>query len=108
MKQNINLPEYKKIYTDMISRKYPEKFEVCKDLLSKKELDSLDIISISEKLFDNLEGISMLNQRHRSYSKSAILKILDYQKKYGFTNTQLAHHFKLSRNTVAKWKRIFI
>ena len=48
------------------------------------------------------------NQKHRSYSKSDILKILDYQKKNNLNNSQLANHFSLSRNTVAKWKRMFI
>jgi hypothetical protein len=34
--------------------------------------------------------------------------MLDYQKKNKLTNSQLAKHFKLSRNTVTKWKRLFV
>jgi len=47
------------------------------------------------------------NQKLKSYDKNTILQILDYQKKHHLNNTELALHFKLSRNTVAKWKKIF-
>ncbi|HUH25918.1 MAG TPA: helix-turn-helix domain-containing protein [Flavobacterium sp.] len=48
-----------------------------------------------------------MNQKYRSYDKATIIEILNYQKKNGLNNTQLANHFKLSRNTVAKWERLF-
>lgn len=48
-----------------------------------------------------------VNKSHRAYSKEAIYKILEYQKKNCLNNTQLAKHFKLSRNTVTKWKILF-
>lgn len=31
----------------------------------------------------------------------------DYQKNNNLNSSQLANHFKLSRNTMAKWKKMF-
>jgi DNA-binding transcriptional regulator YiaG len=102
-------PDYKRIYSDLISMKYPEKKEICTYLLSKNNLSALDIIEISQILFDTTskENFSF-NQKHRSYDQSAVIKILEYQKKNKLNNSQLAKHFNLSRNTVTKWKNQFL
>lgn len=109
MKENNTAPDYKKIYNDIISLKYPEKKEVCKDLLSKNNLSTLDIIEISRILFNKItkENFSF-NQKHHSYDRSAIIEILEYQKKNRLNNSELARHFNLSRNTVTKWKNRFL
>ncbi|WP_434981069.1 helix-turn-helix domain-containing protein [Daejeonia sp. YH14] len=99
--QEIN---YKRIFIDIISQKFPEKKEICKTIAEKKHLSGVDIIEINEKIFGN----NAQNQRHRSYTKSDILKILDYQKKHHLNNSELSKHFGISRNTITKWKRIFV
>ncbi|MCS4304925.1 helix-turn-helix domain-containing protein [Chryseobacterium sp. BIGb0232] len=100
-----NTPDYKKIYSDIINIKYPEKEEMCRIFLSKENLSVLDVIQINKVLFNtNSSDNTQFNQRHRSYDVSAISHILDYQKKYQLNNSQLAKHFKLSRNTITKWK----
>ncbi|MFP3591147.1 helix-turn-helix domain-containing protein [Chryseobacterium sp. SIMBA_038] len=104
-----NTPDYKRIYSDMITIKYPEKREICDQLLSKANLSTLDIIEISQIIFNkSSKENAEFNQKHRSYSKSTIVKILEYQKKNKLNNSQLARHFKLSRNTVTKWKNKFL
>lgn len=103
MKQN-EQPDYNKIYYDIIMIKFPSRMEDCKRLLSKERLTALDVITIDKILF----GENTENNKHRSYNKKTILKILDYQKKNKLNNSQLAKHFQLSRNTVTKWKKIFI
>lgn len=104
-------PDYKRIYTDLINEKYPERKEEYSSILSKEKLSVLEVITLNKLLF-NHEGedreTSGFNQNHRAYDKEAILQILDYQKKWKYTNAQLASHFNLSRNTVTKWKRKFI
>jgi hypothetical protein len=101
-------PDYRRIYTDIISRKYPHKEEKCKTLLNKKDLSFLDIIKLNSLIFETkTKETKIFNQRHRSYDKFTILEILGYQKKNKFNNTQLANHFKLSRNSIAKWKLFF-
>jgi len=105
--KKIATPDYKTIYEDILQKKYPHKKEECKALLSKENLTVLNIIELNQRIFGKDKDSEQFNQKHRAYSKSDILKILDYQKKHQFTNVQLANHFKLSRNTVAKWKKMF-
>jgi hypothetical protein len=104
--QIINIgPNYKQIYHDFIAAKCPDKREFVKGYLSKESLSLSDVLKINAIIF--LDGISE-SQKFKSYDKQAIIEILDYQKKYRLNNSQLASHFKLSRNTVTKWKRIFL
>lgn len=101
-------PDYTRIYSDIISRKYPEKEEICRPFLIKKNLSSLEIIKLNELIFDKKINDDTKNGKYRSYSRSSIIEILSYQKSRNLNNTELAKHFKLSRNTVAKWKKIFL
>ena len=101
----IKTPNYKRIYSDILKKKYPEKKELCNHIIKKENLSSFDIISLNEKIFG---ANPIQNQKLRSYSKSDIIKFLDYQKKHNLNNSQLVNHFKLSRNTVAKWKKYYI
>lgn len=98
----ISKPDYKRIYSDILSKKYPEKKDECTSLFEKQNFSGLDVIWLNEKIFGSD------SPRHRSYSKSDILIILDYQQKHKLNNSQLAIHFSLSRNTVAKWKKMFL
>lgn len=98
-------PDFKQIYSDIILKKYPHKYDLCEDLLSKNELLALDILMLNTLIF----GTSQKNSgQYRSYKRTDILKILDYQKENKLNNTQLALHFKLSRNTVTKWRKTFL
>lgn len=101
----MNEPNYKRIYTDILKKKFPEKITVCSSILAKEKLSVLDVIKLNNMMF----GCEMdsENQKHRAYDVNTIYEILDYQKKHHLNNVQLSLHFKLSRNTVAKWKKIF-
>ncbi|MDR6922977.1 DNA-binding transcriptional regulator YiaG [Chryseobacterium sp. 2987] len=108
-KMSMQHPDYQCIYTDIISEKFPEKFS---DPLIQKKLQSLfttiDILQLDQLIFGDMEYTSELeNQRLKSYDKNSVLKILEYQKKNKLTNAQTAAHFKMSRNTLAKWKSLF-
>jgi hypothetical protein len=104
----ITMPDYKRIYSDLIAEKFPNR-EECNTILSKKILSELDVITLNNILFkDNTRETMSFNQKHRSYSQETILEILEYQKTNKMNNVQLASHFKLSRNTIAKWKKIFV
>lgn len=101
-------PDYRKIYTDILDKKFPHKKQEFTELLNKPFLSAIEIIELNEKMFGKADGKSEnFNQKYRSYHTSDILRILNYQKKYNLNNTQLANHFKLSRNSVAKWKKMF-
>ncbi|MCQ9638094.1 helix-turn-helix domain-containing protein [Chryseobacterium sp. WG14] len=100
-------PDYNKIYTDILVKKFPHKYEECQSLLQKEILSALDIITLNKKIFGRDISRVRRSQKHRSYSKSDILEMLDYQKKHKFNNSQLARHFYLSRNSVMRWKKMF-
>ncbi|GEN75635.1 helix-turn-helix domain-containing protein [Chryseobacterium hagamense] len=102
-----NVPNYKKIYSDMISMKYPEKALFCQKLLKKNSINIMDVISLNSIINENNSDLFSTNQRLKSYDQPTILKMLDYQKKHALNNIQLAKHFKISRNSVTKWKKMF-
>lgn len=101
--------DYKILYTDIIAKKHPEKMRECDDLLNKENLTVVDILLLNKTIFGkNKPSDFSLNQKFKSYSKQDIVQILDYQKKHTLNNTQLANKFNVSRNTITKWKKIFI
>lgn len=102
-------PNYKQIYTDMITIKHADKLKDCSAVLNKSELSIFDVINLQKKLFGpENNAIGHSNQLLKSYDKPTILKILEYQKKHEMNNAALSRHFMLSRNTVAKWKKLFL
>lgn len=101
-------PHYVKIYRDLVRMKYPQHWEDVKELLEKDELSYFEIERLNKKLFQtNSPNKEQLQQKYKAYDEKTITQILLYQKKNNLNNLQLAKHFKLSRNTVAKWRKIF-
>ena len=102
-----NRPNYKIIFEDIIAKKYPEKEEECRQILNKKELTTFNILELNKRIFGTSIESLLVNQKHKSFNTSDIVEILTYQKKQNLNNQQVSKHFKLSRNTVAKWKKMF-
>ncbi|MFP3594409.1 helix-turn-helix domain-containing protein [Chryseobacterium sp. SIMBA_038] len=100
-----NAPDYKRIYKDVLNKKFPHKIVECQKLLDKKMLSTLDIIKLNTMIFGENKETLEANQKHRSYTDDAIMEILEYQKKNRLNNSQIALHFRISRNSVAKWKK---
>ncbi|SIP92714.1 hypothetical protein [Chryseobacterium sp. RU33C] len=101
-------PNYKKIYKDIIEQKFPHKFEECRSLLDKKPLYAIDIIHLNKIIFGNKDKAGeMFDQMCRSYDKESIIKILKFQNDNKLNNTQIANKYRLSRNTVSKWKKLY-
>ncbi|OVE57714.1 transposase [Chryseobacterium mucoviscidosis] len=101
-------PDYNKIFRDIVEKKFIKRKEELLPLL-QNHLTVLDVIRINKIIFGKGDdNINRLNQKHKSYDKETILKILDYQRKNHYNNVALAKHFNLSRNTIAKWRKIFI
>lgn len=106
--RNHSQPNYKRIYSDIIDQKFPHKKLECEKLLKKKILFAVDIIELNKRIFGAKDqDIKTINQKLRSYNKTDILHILDYQKNNKMNNMQVAAHFGLSRNTMTKWRRMF-
>lgn len=102
-----NLPDYKKIYVDMITMKYPDKMYLCENILRKEQISVLDVIHINNLLESSNEEARRFNQKLKSYDRTTIFEILDYQTRHKLNNSEIARHFKLSRNTITKWRKMF-
>lgn len=103
------IPDYKRIYTDMIQKKYPHKKEECRTILEKNKLTTLDILKLNNIISDVHDCVVCIsNQKHKSYDSETIIKILKYQKKNKITNYQTAVYFNMSRNTITKWKKKYL
>ncbi|MBL1221919.1 helix-turn-helix domain-containing protein [Chryseobacterium sp. L7] len=103
------MADYRLIYTDIIAELFPEKAD---DPKIKNRLDNLnttvDILKMNVLVFGQPEyAVEFKNQRLRSYDEGSVREILSYQNKNKLTNTETANHFKISRNTIAKWKAVF-
>ncbi|UWX59598.1 helix-turn-helix domain-containing protein [Chryseobacterium oranimense] len=102
-------PDYKKIYTDIIEEKFPDKMDNFRIMQKIETINTvIDIIALNRMIFGEQELLmESKNQKLRSYDQRSILNILEYQKKNKLNNTQTANYFRMSRNTLSKWKRIF-
>lgn len=100
--------DYKALYTDLIKKKCPDKMGLCEGILKKEHVSVLDAIKLNDILFpqQTIEN-ERINQKHKSYQEEDIREILSYQKLHNLSNSQIALKFKMSRNTVTRWKRIF-
>ncbi len=96
-------PNYKRIYLDILNEKQSLKNKECSEILSKENMSAIDVLALNKIIFDEKK----INAKYRSYSKDDIIEILNYQKEYNMNNVELSNHFKISRNTIAKWKRIY-
>ncbi|PWN64636.1 transposase [Chryseobacterium oncorhynchi] len=102
-------PDYRQIYTDIIDEVYPEK-KGNMQINNKMECIEtvMDILTLNTLIFGSSEQITESKSRKlRSYDQNSILKILEYQRKNKLNNITTAIHFKISRNTLTKWHRIF-
>lgn len=105
---DVSQPNYRRIYLDILDRNITKNKDECKAILNKNKLTALDVIKLNTLIFGTKDKETIaFNQSHRSYKKSSVLEILHYQKKNGLNNSKTAEHFKVSRNTLAKWKKIF-
>ncbi len=100
------VPNYRIIFKDILQKKYPNKLEEGLKILAKEQITAIDVIQINNFIFN--KTYLKDSQKYRSYTKRDILQILDYQKKNKLNNTQLSKKFNLSRNTIAKWKTLFL
>lgn len=102
-------PDFQKIYSEIIEIYHPEKEMECRFYLNRTDWSSMDVITVNNILFAQKSSKEVLafNQKHRAYDEKTIMKILQYQKQNKLNDTQVSMHFKLSRNTLLKWKRNF-
>lgn len=88
----------------MLRLEYPEKLKDPKirELLERLHT-SEDVLKFNEKLFKQ----SKENQKLKTYDKKTMLKLLQYQKKHGYSTSYMSKKYKISRTTLSKWKNMF-
>ncbi|MFY1047161.1 helix-turn-helix domain-containing protein [Chryseobacterium sp. GP-SGM7] len=102
-------PNYKKIFEDIVEKKCPDRLQEFNHYFRKKSFTIMDVIDLNNKIFALKDRDTIIfNQKHKSYDRETILKILAYQEKEKLNNIQLANHFNLSRNTVGKWRKLYM
>lgn len=101
-------PDYIRIYRDLIEKKFPEKIHEYKVMLSNDNLSFFEIVRLNELLFGkkNKEK-EFQEQRYKAYDKQTILKIIRYQRQNKLNDQEISVRFKLSRNTIRGWKKVF-
>lgn len=97
-------PDYQKIFQDMFKYNFVEHNQALSERLEKGPLTSIEVMQLNNRLFYKNKKQSSI---YKAYDKSSIKKILQYQKIHQLNNTELAKHFGISRNTIAKWKNIY-
>ncbi|MGI9650770.1 helix-turn-helix domain-containing protein [Chryseobacterium sp. RLHN22] len=104
-----NRPDYIKIFEDIIIKKCPERRHEFDYYFNKKNLSIIDIVDLNNRIFGLKDKNAInFNQKHKSYDHETIIHILTYQQKEKLNNTQLASYFNLSRNTVTKWRKLYL
>lgn len=99
-------PNYQKLYKEITERFHKEKSSLVTGYLEKEEWTSLDVITVNDLLFNKKRNKELeFNAKCKAYDELSIKNMLNYQKQHKLNNTQLANHFKLSRNTVTVWKK---
>lgn len=101
-------PNYTKIYQDMLKQDYPDKLKDPKILTLLKKLNTTeDILKFNDKVFEQSRESQQNNQKLKTYDKKTMLKLLQYQKKHEFSTSYMSRKYKISRTTLAKWKKMF-
>lgn len=101
-------PNYTKIYQDMLKEKDPEKLNDPKiQNLLKKLKTTEDILNFNDLVFKSSKESLRNNQKLKTYDKKTMLKLLQYQQKHGLSTNYMSKKYKISRTTIAKWKKTF-
>lgn len=77
---------------------------------SSEHLSTKRIASINEVIEKHIKRNKQLDTFrfvNNNYDKDHIKDILSYQIEYDMTHTEVCTQFKLSRTTLARWKKIF-
>ncbi|MFP3598368.1 helix-turn-helix domain-containing protein [Chryseobacterium sp. SIMBA_029] len=92
----------------MLKQDYPDKLKDPKILTLLKKLNTTeDILKFNDKLFEQSRESQQNNQKLKTYDKKTMLKLLQYQKKHEFSTSYMSRKYKISRTTLAKWKKMF-
>lgn len=102
----ISNPNYFNIYHYIIIEKFPSKIGLLDEYLEHKTITALEVLSLEKELFVKGQKTEINRAVFKAYKIEDIKTIIDFQTKNNWTNTKVAKHFVLSRNSIIKWKKI--
>ncbi|WP_294246180.1 helix-turn-helix domain-containing protein [uncultured Chryseobacterium sp.] len=92
----------------MITEHDPEKLEDPKIQRLLKNLKTTeDVLKLNELVFKSSKESLRNNQKLKTYDKKTMLKLLQYQQKHGLSTNYMSKKYRISRTTIAKWKKTF-
>ena len=95
-------PNYHKIFEDALSEvEDANKIILVKKILQNSNLSHFEILYLSEYIFGKSD-----NNKHKSYNLETIKNIIEYQKINNLSNFEISKIFKISRNSLTKWKKM--
>ena len=103
---------YQNIYLDLIHSLTsidPKTLNILKDKVKMMESyqDILEINNLIRREMGVSHSLLIEEQNLKAYDETLIQKILNEQERDMLSNRRTAMKYKMSRNTLAKWKRIF-
>lgn len=111
----VNKVNYKRLYFDFISEL--SDLSVYEKLMLTRHINTYFNASFSFKQLYKInhlirKSLKRMNYKTKrksvnAYDKRYILEILSYQKELGLSDSTMSLEFKLSRNTLASWKKRF-
>jgi len=100
-------PDFGRIFRE-IAQKKKHSESVIGHIVNIEEWNSLNVIKVSEKIGEKPRGKNLkLNRKHRAYDEQSVKEILNYQKINNLNNSEMMRLFNISRNSIAKWKKMF-
>ncbi len=92
----------------MLKQDQPEKLKDPKIQTLLQNLKTTeDVLNFNELVFKQSKESMKNNQKLKTYDKKTMLKLLQYQKKHGFSTSYMSKKYKISRTTLSKWKKTF-
>lgn len=92
----------------MLQLEHPDKLEDPKIRELLKKLNTTEeVLNFNDKLFKQSKESLKNNQKLKTYDKKTMLKLLQYQKKHGFSTSYMSKKYKISRTTISNWKKTF-
>lgn len=100
-------PEYKLIFQDLAQKQFGTTIPTSVQNKIEKLQNNLDILEVNSLIF-NQKHSTRETAKMKVYDKESIEKILNIQQKEKLTNQEIASQFHVSRNSVAKWKKLYL
>lgn len=101
--QYINKPNYAKLYLDMAAY-YNIALSTDLQLAISKMVNTVDVLRVNKTIFQS-SAYSL--QQGNAYQEADVLQILKFKREYKLSNSATALHFKMSRNTISRWEKLY-